>query len=68
MGVYRLIGDVGSMMGPVVLSAVADVTDLHVPFWVMTGLLILSAVMVALFAKEIIQTRFSFRRKNSVTP
>ena len=68
MGVYRLIGDVGSMMGPVVLSAVADVTDLHVPFWVMTGLLILSAAMVALFAKEIIQTRFSFRRKNSVTP
>jgi MFS transporter, DHA1 family, multidrug resistance protein len=59
MGVYRLMGDLGSMIGPVALSAIADVTDLHTPFWVMDGLLIFSALMVAIFAKEIIKTRFS---------
>jgi len=59
MGVYRLMGDLGSMIGPIALSAVADATDLHTPFWVMDGLLVFSAVMVAIFAKEIIKTRFN---------
>jgi MFS family permease len=59
MGVYRLMGDLGSMIGPIALSAIADATDLHTPFWVMDGLLIFSALMVAVFAKEIIKTRFN---------
>jgi MFS family permease len=58
MGVYRLMGDLGSMIGPVALSAVADASDLHMSFWIMDGLLVFSAVMVAIFAKEIITTRF----------
>jgi len=61
MGVYRLMGDLGSMIGPIALSAIADATDLHTPFWVMDGLLIFSALMVAVFAKEIIKTRFNKR-------
>ncbi len=61
MGVYRLMGDLGSMIGPVALSAIADASDLHAPFWAMDALLVFSAVMVALFAKEIIRTRFSRR-------
>ena len=65
MGVYRLIGDLGSMIGPVALSAVADATDLHTPFWIMDGLLVFSALMVAIFAKEIIRTRFN---KGGVAP
>ncbi len=64
MGVYRLMGDVGSMIGPIILSAVADATDLHTPFWVMDGMLIFSAILVAIFAKEIIKTRFN---KDGVT-
>ncbi|MDP2900614.1 MAG: MFS transporter [Candidatus Bathyarchaeota archaeon] len=59
MGVYRLIGDVGMMIGPVALSLIADTTDLHAPFWVMTGMLVVNAVLVAVFAKEIIKTRFN---------
>ena len=59
MGVYRLMGDLGSMIGPIALSAIADATDLHTPFLVMDGLLIFSALMVAIFAKEIIKTRFN---------
>lgn len=59
MGVYRLMGDLGSMIGPIALSAVADATDLHTPFWVMDGLLVFSALMVAVFAKELIKTRFN---------
>lgn len=50
---------------PVALSAVADATDLHTPFWVMDGLLVFSALMVAIFAKEIIKTRFN---KGGVAP
>jgi len=65
MGVYRLMGDMGSMIGPVALSAVADATDLHTPFWIMDGLLVFSALMVAIFAKEIIRTRFN---KGGVAP
>jgi len=57
MGVYRLIGDVGSMLGPIVLSAIADYTDLRTPFFVMSGILIFSALMVGLLAKEVISTR-----------
>ena len=57
MGVYRLIGDVGSMLGPIVLSAIADYTDLRTPFFVMSGILVLSAVMVGVIAKEVIATR-----------
>ncbi|HIH88504.1 TPA: MFS transporter [Candidatus Bathyarchaeota archaeon] len=59
MGVYRLMGDLGSMIGPVALSAIADATDLHTPFWAMDILLVFSALMVAIFAKEIIKTRFN---------
>ncbi len=59
MGVYRLMGDLGSMIGPVALSAIADATDLHTPFWAMDILLVFSALMVAVFAKEIIKTRFN---------
>jgi MFS family permease len=59
MGLYRLVGDLGSMIGPVALSAVADASDLHTPFLVMDVMLIGSALLVALFAKEIIKTRFN---------
>jgi DHA1 family multidrug resistance protein-like MFS transporter len=57
MGVYRLIGDVGSMLGPILLSAIADYTDLRTPFYVMAVILIFNALMVAVLAKEVISTR-----------
>jgi len=59
MGVYRLANDIGSMLGPVVLSSIADYTDLRTPFYVMSGALLVNAFMLAIFAKEIIKTRFN---------
>jgi multidrug resistance protein len=59
MGVYRLANDVGSMLGPVVLSSIADYTDLRTPFYVMSGVLLFNALMLAIFAKEIIKTRLN---------
>jgi MFS family permease len=57
MGVYRVMNDVGSMLGPVMLSSIADYTSLSTPFYVMAGLLLVNALMLGLFAKEIIKTR-----------
>jgi len=57
MGVYRLIGDMGSMLGPILLSSIADYAGLQMPFYVMAGILFFNALMVAIFAKEVISTR-----------
>jgi MFS family permease len=57
MGFYRLVGDVGGMLGPVMLSSIADFYGLHLPFWVMTGMLIMSALIILVFAKEIIDVK-----------
>jgi len=59
IGFYRLIGDLGSMVGPVILSAIADQTNLSTPFYVMAVILLFSALFVTVFAKEIISTRLS---------
>jgi sugar phosphate permease len=58
MGVYRLMNDIGSMIGPVMLSSIADYTDLSTPFYMMAGILLVDALMMAIFAEEIIKTRF----------
>jgi hypothetical protein len=53
------MNDVGSMLGPVMLSSIADYTSLSTPFYVMAGLLLVNALMLGTFAKEIIRTRFN---------
>jgi DHA1 family multidrug resistance protein-like MFS transporter len=65
MGVYRLMNDIGSMLGPIILSSIADYTNLSTPFYVMSGLLIIDALMMGLFAKEIIETRFKNTKNES---
>jgi len=59
MGVYRLIADSGSMLGPVLLGSVADLGGLRLPFYVMAGILITNALLVAIFAKEIIDPPYA---------
>ena len=66
MGVYRLSMDVGSMLGPVILSSIADFTGLRTPFYVMAGVLVFNSLLVALFAKEIIKTRFNKGTSNII--
>jgi multidrug resistance protein len=59
MGVYRLMNDVGSMLWPVLLSSIVDYSSLSTPFYVMSGILLINALMMGVFAKEIIRTRLT---------
>lgn len=57
MGAYRMAGDMGFVLGPVALGAVADVVGYRVSLLANTGLLVLSAVLFSLFARETVGVR-----------
>jgi DHA1 family multidrug resistance protein-like MFS transporter len=59
MGFYRLVSDVGSMIGPILLSGIADLTDLRTPFYVMTGILLINAFLHAVLTKELVDVKKS---------
>lgn len=59
MGLYRLVSDIGSMIGPIILSSIADLTDLQTPFYVMTGILLVNALLHAVITKELIDVKKS---------
>jgi len=52
MGLYRVFGDIGFIVGPTLLGFVADGWGLHTPFWVMTGILFVNGLLVTRFATE----------------
>ncbi len=52
MGVYRLFGDIGFVVGPILLGVIADNSDLRMPFYFTTAIIIVNAVLVQAFAKE----------------
>jgi DHA1 family multidrug resistance protein-like MFS transporter len=52
MGVYRLFGDVGFVIGPIMMGFIADHSNLSMPFYVTTAIIIVNVVLVQLFAKE----------------
>ena len=52
MGLYRLFGDVGFVVGPILMGFIADNSNLYMPFYVTTGIIIINVVLVQLFAKE----------------
>ncbi len=52
MSSYRMLSDVGYVVGPVLLGLLADWGGLNAPFWVAAGLLFLSAFLFARFAPE----------------
>ena len=60
MGLYRLFGDVGFVVGPIVLGMIADRYGLGMPFNVMSVMIFSSAILVLIFTKETYITR---RRK-----
>ena len=47
------------MIGPVLLSGIADLTDLRTPFYVMTGILIINAFLHAILTKELVDVKKS---------
>jgi len=52
MGVYRLFGDIGFVVGPILLGVIADHSDLRMPFYFTTAIIIVNVVLVQIFAKE----------------
>lgn len=52
MGLYRVFGDIGFIVGPTVLGFAADHFGLVVPFYVMGALLLVSALLVQFGATE----------------
>jgi DHA1 family multidrug resistance protein-like MFS transporter len=65
MGLYRLFGDVGFVIGPILMGFIADNTNLSMPFYVTTAIIFVNVILVQLFAKE------TYSRKSeleSITP
>jgi MFS transporter, DHA1 family, multidrug resistance protein len=65
MGLYRIFGDIGFIVGPTILGFIADKYGLTVPFYFMTALLFINAVLVLKVATE---TFASKKMKKTDTP
>lgn len=57
MGLYRLFGDIGFVVGPIVLGIIADTHGLRMPFFFMTTMILVNAVLMQAFAKETYRAR-----------
>ncbi|MEM3046317.1 MAG: MFS transporter [Candidatus Bathyarchaeia archaeon] len=57
MGLYRFFGDVGFIVGPIIVGAVADTFDLRSPFFTVAVLVFLSAFLVQLLAVETVRRK-----------
>ncbi len=63
MGLYRLFGDIGFVVGPIVLGFIADGYGLRMPFYFMTFLILISAVLMQIFARETYSARKNRKEK-----
>ncbi len=68
MGVYRLFGDIGFMVGPVILGLIADNMGLRAPFYFTACVLLVSTVLIQLFAVETYSRRANERNSKVVSP
>jgi multidrug resistance protein len=57
MGMYRLFGDIGFMVGPIILGVIADNMGLRAPFYFTAVLLLVSTVLTQVFAVETYSSR-----------
>jgi MFS-type transporter involved in bile tolerance (Atg22 family) len=55
LGMWRLIGDVGSTGGPVVVGGIADLVGLGAAAFALAGIGVLSAVILSVFVKETLE-------------
>ena len=63
MGLYRLFGDIGFLVGPIILGFIADNVNLPAPFYFTAGMLLVCTVLIQFFAVE----TYSAKRKIMVT-
>ncbi len=52
MGLYRVFGDIGFIVGPTLLGFIADHYGLTMPFYFMAALLFINALLILKFATE----------------
>lgn len=52
MGLYRLSGDIGFLVGPIILGLIADNVNLRAPFYFTAGMLVVCTILIQLFAVE----------------
>jgi DHA1 family multidrug resistance protein-like MFS transporter len=52
MGMYRLFGDIGFVVGPIILGVIADNMGLRAPFFFTAALLLVSTILTQVFAVE----------------
>ena len=52
MGLYRLFGDVGFLVGPIILGLIANNISLTAPFYFTAVMLIICTVLIQLYAVE----------------
>lgn len=64
MGIFRFFGDMGSLMGPVLLGVIADSSGLVVTFYVMAAIILVNAGAIFLFGEETLPSK----RKRSGEP
>jgi len=52
MGLYRLFGDVGFLVGPIILGLIADNVSLKAPFFFTAAMLLVCTVLIQHYAVE----------------
>jgi multidrug resistance protein len=68
MGLYRLFGDIGFMVGPIILGVIADNMGLRAPFYFMAALLLVCTVLTQVFAVETYSRRSDEMAKRRAWP
>lgn len=64
IGLYRIFTDVGFIIGPMFLGLIADSFNLVMPFYFMSMLLFMNAVLILVFAKETYSIKQTKNMKN----
>jgi MFS family permease len=52
MGMFRMLSDIGYVLGPIMLGWLADAYGMQTPLWTAAGLLIGVGILFALYAPE----------------
>ena len=52
MGGYRMLSDIGYVLGPILLGVLADLQGLDAPMWIAAGGLVATAMLFAMIAPE----------------
>ena len=67
MGVFRFFGDIAFILGPIIMGLITDATDLKMPFYFMSVIMLVSSVIVAVFGVETYSRRkIEAQKRNAI--